>query len=66
MIRKGETINYLIPSLKYIDFFFSIQDFTQTFDANAFCSVLRATNKITYITNLDLEAYKDKDHFFFD
>jgi len=66
IMSKERTINYLVPSLKYIDFFFSIRDFTQTFDIDAFCSVMRTTDKITYIATLDLKVCKNKEHLFFD
>ena len=62
---KEEMATYLVPRLKRIDFFFSVQDFTQTFDTSAFCSALVATNKITYIARLDLKMYKDMAHLFF-
>ncbi len=63
--EDGEITNYLVPSLKHIDFFFSVQDFTQTFDIARFCDVLKATGRITYTIHLDLRVYKDKMHFFF-
>ncbi len=62
---KEETVSYLIPSLRHIDFFFSVQDFTQTFDIDAFCSTLEATKRIAYITSLDLAMYQDRVHLFF-
>ena len=45
MTDEEEHVRYLIPSLKYIDFFFSVQDFTQTFNADAFRSALSATKR---------------------
>jgi hypothetical protein len=62
---EEETVSYLVPSLKHIDFFFSVQDFTQAFDVDALCSALKATKGIAYITSLDLERYQDRAHLFF-
>ena len=66
MTKQEGVVNYLISKMRYIDFFFSVQDFTQTFDSNVFCSALKATNKINHITSLNWELYRDKDHLFFD
>jgi hypothetical protein len=65
MTGQEETVRYLVPSLKHIDFFFSVRDMTQTFDVHAFCGALEATKEITYITNLNLEMYQDRAHLFF-
>ena len=62
---KEETVSYLVPSLRHIGFFFSVHDFTQTFDVDVFCSALEATKRIAYITSLNLEMYQDRAHLFF-
>jgi len=62
---KEETVSYLVPSLRHIDFFFSVQDLTKTFDVDAFCGALEATKRIAYITSLNLEMYQDRAHLFF-
>lgn len=63
--ENEEMVNYLVSYLKHVDFFFFVQDFTQTFNADKFCGVLRATSKITCVMRLDLKMYKDKMHLFF-
>lgn len=62
---EEETVSYLVPSLKCIDFFFSVQDFTQAFDVDSFFSALKATKGVAYVTSLDLEMYQDRAHLFF-
>jgi len=49
VIDKEKTVSYLGPNLRYIDFFFSVQDLTKTFDIDAFFSTLKATKRIAYI-----------------
>ena len=66
MTRQKGVVSYLVSKMRYVDFFFSVQDFTQTFDISAFCNALKATNKINHIVSLNWEMYKDKDHLFFD
>ncbi|MHA7877406.1 MAG: IPExxxVDY family protein [Bacteroidota bacterium] len=58
-------ISYLVPGLKHFDFFFSVQDLTQTFDVRGFYRALVATNKMTYIADIDLAMYKDRIHLLF-
>ncbi len=61
---ERDTAAYLLSGLKHIDFFFAVQDLTQTFDVEAFCKALRATKRVTHVAHLDLEVYKDRAHFF--
>lgn len=65
IVGNEKVANYLVSSLRHIDFFFSVQDFTQTFDSSVFCSALGASNKITYMENLDPKVYKAKAPLFF-
>lgn len=56
---------YLFSDLKYVDFFFAVQDLTETFDVDVLCRTLRTTTGVAYISQLDLKAYVDRAHFFF-
>jgi hypothetical protein len=62
---EGESVSYLIPHLKHIDFFFAVRDFTQTLNADAFCNTLKTTKKIVYVAHFGLETYENRAHLFF-
>jgi hypothetical protein len=62
---EEKSVSYLIPHLQHIDFFFAVRDFTQTFNADAFCSTLKTTKKIVYMTHLGLEICEDRAHLLF-
>ena len=49
---EGKSVGYLIPSLKHIDFFFAVRDFTQNFNADAFFSALKNHKKDSVYSTL--------------
>ncbi|MEM9416784.1 MAG: IPExxxVDY family protein [Bacteroidota bacterium] len=59
--HEDAIVGYLIPRLKQFDFFFTVQDFTQTFQADVFCDALKATKQITYVAHLPAERWHQTD-----
>jgi len=53
--------NFLIRKLKNIDYIFQIHNAVNTLEADNIMSLLRSTDSVTAVFNLDLKSLKDKN-----
>ena len=59
--HEDAIVAYLIPRLRQFDFFFTVQDLTQTFQADVFRDALKATKQITYVAHLPADRWSQTD-----
>lgn len=55
-------VGYLIPELKYVDYFLLLQDYTLETDINSYIENLSASNLIQNVVRLDISKLKSKEN----
>jgi len=55
-------VGYLIPELKYVDYFLILQDYTLETDINSYIENLSASNLIQNVMRLDISKLKSKEN----
>src|SRR5690554_5550595 len=55
-------VGYLIPELKYVDYFLILQDYTLETDINSYIENLSASNLIQNVVKLDISKLKSKEN----
>ena len=55
-------VGYLIPELKYMDFFLVLQDFTFDVDINSYIEDLSGHGQIQNVVKLDISKLKSKEN----
>ena len=59
---SGGLVGYLIPELKYVDYFLILQDYTLETDINSYIENLSASNLIQNVVKLDISKLKSKEN----
>jgi len=55
-------VGYLVPELKYVDYFLILQDYTLEMNINAYIENLSAVNLIQNVVKLDITKLKSKEN----
>ena len=55
-------VRYLIPELKFVDYFLIMQDFTYEMNLNSYIEDLSANNLIQNVVKLDISKLKSKEN----
>src|SRR5690554_2406985 len=55
-------VRYLIPELKFVDYFLIMQDFTYEMNLNSYIEGLSASNLIQNVVKLDISKLKSKEN----
>ena len=55
-------VGYLIPELKYVDYFLILQDYTLETNINSYIENLSASNLIQNVVKLDVSKLKSKEN----
>ncbi|HLT06491.1 MAG TPA: IPExxxVDY family protein [Cyclobacteriaceae bacterium] len=59
---NGGLVGYLVPELKYMDYFLILQDYTLETDINVYIDNLSTSNLIQNVVKLDISKLKSKEN----